>query len=56
MGIVSSYPPAVTLGLDPRALHSPNAQQVQGPRVKPEGDDRGRGNAFALPASKECVL
>jgi hypothetical protein len=32
-------PPAVTLGLDPRALHVPMAQQVQHPRVKPEGDD-----------------
>ena len=34
-----SHPPDVTLGLDPRALHLRDVQQVQCPRVKPEGDD-----------------
>jgi len=34
-------PLIVTLGLDPMALQLGMAQQVQAPRVKPEGDGRG---------------
>ena len=41
-----SQPPHVTLGPDPRALHFTSAPQVQSPRVKPEGDDRGWGNTL----------
>ena len=42
-------PPAVTLGLDPRVLHLPREDKVKSPRVKPEGDDRGWGEADAQP-------
>jgi hypothetical protein len=44
---VSFNPPAVTLGLDPRALYLPHGQQVKSPRLKAEGDDRGWGSAGA---------
>ena len=40
-------PPAVTLGLDPRALYLPREFEVKSPRVGPEGDDWGWGNAYA---------
>ncbi len=32
-----------TLGLEPTDLNLTNVPQVQSPRVKPEGDDRGWG-------------
>ena len=38
---MKGQPSRVTLGLDPRALHSIAAPHVQSPRLKPEGDDRG---------------
>ena len=45
--LAPSHPPRVNFGLDPRALHFTTAPQVQSPRVKPEGDDRGWGNTLS---------
>jgi hypothetical protein len=50
---VSNRPQFVTLGLDPRALNLTDAQQVQSPRVKPKGDDRGWGNPVPPAAFEE---
>ena len=40
MASILQQPQVVTLGLDPRALHFAMPNQVQSPRVKPEGDTR----------------
>jgi hypothetical protein len=45
--------PAVTLGLDPRALNLAKAPQVQCPRVGPEGDDRVWGGRAAMLVDEE---
>ena len=43
MGVFN--PPAVTLGPDPRMLLLPCEVELKSPRVKPEGDDQGWGEA-----------
>ena len=47
--------PAVTLGLDPKALYFRGHRQVQCPRVKPEGDDLGWDGIVFIKSTKALV-